>query len=129
MFYAIDTHALVWFLENNERLSARAKAILIEPTANLIIPTLALAEIAHLYARKRIGIDVGRVLNEVANAENCTVYPLDDLVVNSISGELDIHDAIIVATAKVYQDILGESVAIVTRDKMIAASGLIPTIW
>ena len=43
--------------------------------------------------------------------------------------ELDIHDAIIVATAKVFRDVLGEEVRIITKNAQIAASGLIPIVW
>jgi len=42
---------------------------------------------------------------------------------------LDIHDAIIVATALFHRDDLGETVAVITRDAMIAASGLVPIVW
>ena len=129
MVYVIDTHALVWFLEGNKRLSAAAKAALTDPAAQLVIPTLVLAETAYLYTRKRISVDVDRILSDVASAENCTVYPLDERVAALVSGDLDLHDAIIVATAIIYRDMLGEPVAVVTRDEMIAQSGLVPVVW
>lgn len=129
MVYVVDTHALIWFLEGSKRLSAAAKAALTDPSAQLVIPTLVLAETAYLYARKRIGVDVGRILSEVASADNCTVYPLDEEVATLVSGDLDIHDAIIVATALVYRKMLGESAAVITKDKMIAQSGLVAVVW
>lgn len=44
MKYVIDTHALIWFLEGNPRLSINAKAILSHPDSQLIIPATTLAE-------------------------------------------------------------------------------------
>lgn len=113
MIYIADTHPVVWFLEGNPRLSAKAKAILSDPSARLVIPTIVLAEIRFLYNRRRIGIDVQAVLRNIASATNCIVYPLDQTVVEFLPTSLEIHDAIIVATALVFRDILGEQVAIV----------------
>ena len=42
---------------------------------------------------------------------------------------LNIHDAIIVATALVYKNILKLPVEIVTKDTEIQTSGLVPTCW
>jgi hypothetical protein len=46
-----------------------------------------------------------------------------------IPTSLNIHDAIIVATALVYKDILKLPVEIVTKDTEIKTSGLVPTCW
>ena len=129
MICIVDTHALVWFLEGNKRLSAVAQAALADPHNQLVLPTLVLAEANHLYSRKRISVSASRMLSEVANAENCTVYPLDENVAMRVSGELDIHDAIIVATALVYRELSTDTVVVVTRDEAIIRSGLVQTIW
>jgi len=62
-------------------------------------------------------------------ADNVVVYPLDEQVVDKLPTALDIHDGIIVATALVYRDVLRHEVAVVTKDEMIAVSGLIEIIW
>lgn len=121
MVYVVDTHSFVWFLEDNPRLGAQAKTILSDPGAHLVIPTIVLAEIVFLYARKRIGVDVQSVLSHVVRSVNCVIYPLDQTVVEFLPTELDIHDAIIVATAKVFRDVLGEEVRIITKNAQIAA--------
>jgi predicted nucleic acid-binding protein len=46
-----------------------------------------------------------------------------------IPTSLNIHDAIIVATALVYKNILKLSVEIVTKDTEIKTSGFVPTCW
>jgi hypothetical protein len=94
-----------------------------------VIPTIVLVEIKYLYAHGRIAIDVSDVLAHIAAAGNCRIHPLDELVVNRLPTTLNIHDAIIVATALMYRDDLGEAVAIITRDAQITASGLVPIVW
>lgn len=129
MFYIIDTHALVWFLEGNRRLSLAAKNALSEADVYIVVPTLVLAEVTFLYAKQRITLDVPRVLSYIASTPNCTIYPLDEEVVSHLPTTLDIHDAIIVATAIVYRDVLGEDVAVITKDSEITDSHLVPVVW
>ena len=42
--YIVDAHAVLWFLEGNERLSLLAKNILSAPNSQLVLPIIALAE-------------------------------------------------------------------------------------
>jgi PIN domain nuclease of toxin-antitoxin system len=44
MKYIIDTHALIWFLEGNNKLGENAKKILGDPHSQLILPSIVLAE-------------------------------------------------------------------------------------
>ena len=129
MTYVVDTHALVWFLEGSSRLSTAAQNALIDTTAQVVIPTIVLAEITFLYARHRITIDLPHVLAHMASAANCLVYPLDGAVVERLPTTLNIHDAIIVATALVFRDVLSERTAVVTKDADITTSGLINVLW
>jgi len=129
MVYIIDSHALIWFLEGSNRLSETAKAVLVDSDARLIIPSIVLAEIAYLYNRKRIKANVSQVLADVASADNCTIYPLDERVAERIPAGLELHDGIVVATAIVYRDVLGEEIVVITKDKLIAESGLVKVLW
>jgi PIN domain nuclease of toxin-antitoxin system len=54
----VDTHALVWFLEKNPRLSTAARNALRDPSAKIVVPTIVLAEIHFLHARGRIATDL-----------------------------------------------------------------------
>ncbi|MBM4032792.1 MAG: type II toxin-antitoxin system VapC family toxin [Planctomycetes bacterium] len=129
MTYVVDTHALVWFLEKNRRLSPAARAAMKDPTAELVIPTIALAEIAHLYPRKRIRVDLSGVFTHVAAASNCIIYPLDEAVVERLPAALSIHDAIITATALVLREALDPDTSVITRDAEIRTSGLVRVVW
>jgi len=129
MIYVVDTHAIVWFLEGDARLSKAAYNALINIDAQLVIPTIVLAEITFLYAKHRVTIGLAEVIAYITSAENCVIYPLDETVIDHIPTSLDIHDAIIVATALVFRDVLEENTAVITKDGKIGTSGLVNVIW
>jgi len=129
MTYIVDTHAIVWFLEGDTRLSKAAYNALSDINAQLVVPTMVLVEITFLYAKHRITISLAEVLTYITSAENCVIYPLDETVVDHIPTSLDIHDAIIVATALIFRDVLEENTAVITKDGKIGTSGLVNVIW
>ena len=129
MTHVADTHSLVWYLEDNPRLGPNARIALKNPETKLVIPTIVLAEIAFLYGRQRIAVDVSRVYRYIADATNTVIYPLDELVVEQLQSSLNIHDAIIVATALLFRDVLGETTAVISKDTEIVASGLVEVVW
>ncbi len=49
--YIIDTHALVWFLEQSPKLGKNAKSVFLDDDSILIIPTIVLAEIKFLFGK------------------------------------------------------------------------------
>lgn len=49
--YILDTHALVWFVEGNKRLSESAKTIIAAADSQLVLPIIALAEAAIIIER------------------------------------------------------------------------------
>jgi PIN domain nuclease of toxin-antitoxin system len=53
MFYVLDTHPIVWFVSGSPRLTPVAQAAMSDPTAQLIVPAMALIEIRFLSARRR----------------------------------------------------------------------------
>jgi PIN domain nuclease of toxin-antitoxin system len=129
MTYVVDTHSLVWFLEGDARLSSAARAALTDPSVQIVIPTMVLVEIVFLYSRHRITTALPAAFAHISAAPNCKIHPLDETVTQHIPTSLTIHDAIIVATAIVYRDVLGERTAIITKDAQIAASGVVAVIW
>ncbi len=129
MNYVVDTHALVWHLEGNSRLGAAAAAVLNDSSVTKVIPTIVLAEIAFLYSRSRVAADAATATSHATTASDCTIYPLDEIVVSRLPASLNIHDAIIAATAIVFRDVLGEATSVITKDAQISASGVIPVVW
>jgi PIN domain nuclease of toxin-antitoxin system len=129
MVYVVDTHALVWFLQNDAQLGVAASAALQDPASEIVAPTMVLAEIAFLNSHGRIAIDLALALAYIASTANCQMYPLDDKVVQLLPNAFKIHDCIIVATAILFRDLLSKPTALVIMDAAITASGLIPIVW
>jgi hypothetical protein len=68
-------------------------------------------------------------LHQIETAANVLLHPLDISVVTLAPVELEIHDAIIVGTALYLSDELKEPVPLITLDKTISNSRLVPVIW
>lgn len=129
MTYVADTHSLIWFLEGNARLSTAALTALRDPSARIIIPTMVLAEINFLHTRGRLTTDLASVLAHVAGSAQSEFHVLDEIVARHLPAALNIHDGIIVATAIVRRDVMGETTAVITKDAQIIASGLVQIVW
>lgn len=125
MTYIVDTHILIWLLDKNKRLSPKYREILSNNNHTFIIPAIVLAEIKHMIAIKRIDIKFESVIEYLGECDNCIVYPINEDVVEHMPKELDIHDALIVATGLIYKDFLGEDVYILTEDHLIKNSGIL----
>jgi PIN domain nuclease of toxin-antitoxin system len=132
MKYVIDTHALIWFLEGNNRLGIQAKVILSEQTSELILPAIALAEAVWIVERGKTSIPSVTDLLTVINADpRITIYPLDQAVINQTLNILSInemHDRQIVAITLLLQN-QEEKVALLSCNLNISESDLITVIW
>ena len=132
MKYVIDTHALIWFLEGNQRLGTQAQAILSHLDSQLVLPAIALAEAAWIVERRKTSIpSVNALFNAINRDRRIVVYPLDRTIINQTLSLLSIHemhDRQIVATAMILQN-QGETVVLLTCDGNITASGVISVIW
>ena len=129
MIYVVDAHPLVWLLQGDSRLPSGAMAILRSGDCAVIVPSIVIAEIWHLFNRRRIRISPQDIRSRILSASNCSVYPLDETVLDLLPKGLDIHDAIIVATAQVCRDVLGQPAQLITGDRKITESGLIDVLW
>lgn len=132
--YILDTHALIWFAEGNNRLSEPAKAIIAGADSQLVLPIIALAESALIIERGRTTItDFGQFLSRVYADSRIEIFPLTlDIFERSLSSEglrvPELHDRFIVCTGLHLQD-MGETVKIITKDQAITDAGVLPTIW
>ncbi len=126
MTYIVDTHVFVWLLDKNKRLSQKYKEILLNNNNTFIISAIVLAEIKHLISVKKININFETVIEYLSECDNCTVYPVNEDVVEHMPEGLDIHDRIIVATGLIYKKFLGDNVFILTEDETIRNSGILP---
>lgn len=132
MKYVVDTHALIWFLEGNQRLGANAKTILSDINSKLIFPAIVLAEAAWIVERGRTSIPSVTDLFAAVDADpRVYIYPVDEIVIKqsvSLSAITEMHDRQIVATTIILAS-QGETVALLSCDCNITASGLVAIVW
>ncbi len=129
-YYIIDTHSLVWFLEKSPKLGKKARNALLDSDSLLIIPTIVLAEIKFLFAKNRFSTTLSNVFSVIEKDPRCIIQPLDVDIVNLLPATLEIHDAIITATALLFNEKSGsEDVILITKDEEITRSKIVKTIW
>lgn len=127
-----DTHALIWYLEDNPRLGPAASQALDACDRGEIavyVPTICLVEIVYLQEKRRIPVDLKARLDAELQA-GTTGLVLADLtagVANAVeqvprTAVADMPDRIIAATA------LHLGLPLISRDRKIQLSG-VTTIW
>lgn len=130
--YILDTHALIWHLEGNGLLGAEAKRIIGEPSSELVLPVIAFAEAMFIVEKGRSAIpSVQDLLADVTSDKRIDIYPLTAGILeesSSLTVIPEIHDRLIAATG-VYLQNLGEIVEVITKDKEITASSILPVCW
>ncbi len=128
----LDTHALVWYLEGSQRLSARAKSALDDPDREFVLPMIALAEAVYVIERRRTSIpSPGDLLGALKADPRFTLVPLDLNIIErtlALPGTLEMHDRQIMATALRLQE-AGDDVMLVTKDRLMAEAGLVSILW
>jgi PIN domain nuclease of toxin-antitoxin system len=128
MNYVTDTHALVWYFTDDQRLSKKALKSF-ESTVKegqIIVPTVVLAELLFIAKKGRIPLGFMATVAKIEALANFEIAPLDlDVlkIADSIDAPLEMHDKLIVATAIRYEAFL------ITRDEQILKSKAVKTIW
>ena len=119
MNYVTDTHSILWYFTEDSRLSKKALDVF-ERTTNkgiIIIPSVVLAEIMFIAKKGKVALSFEETLKKIEEYENFDIAPLDiDIlkVANKIKVDLEMHDRLIVTTAKIF------NVPLITKDKQIA---------
>lgn len=127
--FIVDTHALAWYFTKDERLGEEALKVFrnsVLGKAIIIVPTIVLAELIDIIDKKRIKTDYEELLNKIEESANFEIYPLDINVLKilrSIPEIYELHDRIIVATAKLLE------AKVITKDENIKSSNLVEIVW
>lgn len=130
--YVCDAHTLVWYIGDNRRLGANARAVMSDPVSQMYLPIIALAEACHVVARGRTTIpSVQDLLRDVDADPRIVVLPLDREMLElslSLVSITEMHDRLIAAVTLwlIRQD---ETAFLLTCDANITDSGLVPVIW
>ena len=127
-----DTHAVLWYLYNDPRLSLTAGAVMdaaVRAGDEIAISAISLIEIAYLVERSRIPQDA---FERVINALNMPGFNFREIILNQRVADVlrqisraqipEMPDRIIATTA------LMLGVPVISRDHKIQASS-IATIW
>jgi PIN domain nuclease of toxin-antitoxin system len=128
MNYLLDSHAFLWFLSGDPRLSINAKSIIEDLENNCFLSTASVWEMA---IKTKIGkLNPGFAFNEIESLLRLLDIKLLDLKPSPISKlfELDfLHndpfDRMLICQAYV------EDLALITSDKNISTHTLIKTLW
>ncbi len=130
--YAVDAHALIWFLESNPRLGANARSAMQNPLSILFLPLIALAEACWTVAQGRCRIPtIADLLSDVDADPRLITVPLNRAILNAslpLTAVGEMHDRLIVATT-LHLTSAGQPVTLLTRDENIRQSALIPVLW
>lgn len=132
-FYIIDTHTLLWYLDNSKRLGTIAGEVLNDRSAKFWLPAIALAEALFILEKGRgqYALSERRLLASVRADSRIRTVALGqrilDLTLHCKTID-EMHDRQIVATALFIQN-RGFDVAILTKDGNITQSGLVACVW
>lgn len=130
--YVLDTHALIWYLEGNRKLSVRAKVIIDDPTNDLILPVIALAEAMFIVEKGKTSIpSVASLLSDIDRDPRIQLYTLDRTILDKTLELQDIpemHDRQIAATALLISE-QGHTCFLLTKDAILTDSESVSTLW
>jgi PIN domain nuclease of toxin-antitoxin system len=126
--YLLDTHTIIWLLENSPKLGAAARLVTAQAAdRDLAISDFSLLEIALLVKKGRLTVatEPDKVLPRIAAL--FTVLPLSaDIAWDAANLELphgDPFDRVITATARCHR------LTLITKDEKITAARLVPVVW
>jgi PIN domain nuclease of toxin-antitoxin system len=122
----LDTHALVWWLTNNPRLSAAARSAVAAPSNSVYVSSCSGYEIAYKHQRGRFAVALPYPLGELVRRQRFTGLPIT-VEHAEAAGRLpgphrDPWDRLLIAQAQI------EALTIVTVDPVFASYG-VPVLW
>jgi len=119
MYFVTDTHSFLWYLTDSPKLSQKARVIFDScdrAKATIIIPAIVLLECIDILDKKKVNLKFEEIALKIFQASNFIFSEINwslILEVNKTKGFKDLHDRIIVATAKIFDAIL------ISKDKAI----------
>ena len=122
MIYVLDTHVLIWYFIGSKRLKRKLREK-IEEVRNaggrLLVPTIVLAEALAIAEKGKVEFDFQDMYQLIKNESEFEIISFSPEILEEVLHTKipEIHDRIIVATAKFYK------AGILTKDKIIRESG------
>lgn len=128
-WYVVDTHALFWYLTDSTLLGPEASRAFEEVEcgeARAYVPAITVAELYYLNEKLGRPLAFAKEYESLQQSGLFTFVPFtsDDVVdFEADSAVPEMHDRIIVGIARRMDAML------LSRDKRIARTGLVPTVW
>jgi PIN domain nuclease of toxin-antitoxin system len=120
----LDTHVLVWTLDDDGRLGKRARTLLDDQSDNLLISAISIWEIAMLVKKARLALkkDMAEWVRQMLDLPGLLLAPLEPAIaIDSVMLPGEFHsdpaDRIVIATAR-YHD-----APLLTMNRAILAYG------
>jgi hypothetical protein len=129
VIHVVDTHALTRYFEDLSLLGQRSRTLMTDPLSTLVVPTIVMAEAQWMIRKWRTRVNWDDLLTSLETDGRFTLAPLTLDVVRLTPPDLEMHDAMICATALFVRAPTAEEVRLITRDKDIRESGLVETVW
>jgi len=127
--YVLDTHALIWYFTGSKKLSRKAKEAIdncISKGGKLLVPTIVLSEALDIAEKGKVEFDFQRMYQLINDNPVFQIIGFGASIFHEtleIRDIQEIHDRIIVATARFY------SGDIITKDRIIRSSGEIESLF
>ena len=129
MNYVLDTHALIWYFTGSKNLSRKAKEVIddcISKGGKLLVPTIVLSEALDIAEKGRVEFDFQKMYQLISDNPVFQIIGFGASIFDETLEMRDIqeiHDRIIVATARFY------SADIITKDRIIRSSGEVESLF
>lgn len=121
--YVVDTHVLIWYFTGSKRLKPALREKIDETRARngrLLVPTIVLAEALDIAEKGRVQFDFAEMYRMIREEQEFEIVSLSPEIFNTViqvQNIPELHDRIIVATARFY------GAGILTKDRVILESG------
>jgi len=120
--YVVDTHVLIWYFTGSKRLKPALREKIDETRAQngrLLVPTIVLAEALDIAEKGRVQFDFAEMYRVIREEQEFEIVSLSPEIFNTViqvQNIPELHDRIIVATARFY------GAGILTKDRVILES-------
>lgn len=105
MEVTIDTHTLIWYLDQDQHSKLSQPAITAirksEIEGRIYIPLIVLAELMHISEKRRVTARFSEIHGYIRNSHNYIIVPFTEPILIAAFNlkELELHDRLILATA------------------------------
>ncbi len=128
-FYVVDTHALIWYLLNDKKLSQSAKAIFQAAEQNqtiLIISAIVIAELYYANVKNKWFPDFVKLYGDIISKPFIRFIPLEPNHILNFEQDAavpEMHDRVIAGVARRL------NAPLISSDPLIKAAAIVMIVW